>query len=81
MCLACAVSPSGLRGHCEKTKLSVGQEITVNVILPTSFGAWCEYQGLEHLYSQARVYYGDVSPAELLKPGYAYNVKIVRSAT
>lgn len=61
----------------KKTKLSVGQEITVNVILPTSFGAWCEYQGLNIYIPRHEVYYGDVSPAELLKPGYAYNVKIV----
>jgi ribosomal protein S1 len=59
-----------------KVRLAAGQEVPVTVLLTSAHGAWCEHRGLNVLVPRDEVYYGDVSPREMLEPGRTYMARI-----
>lgn len=60
-----------------RIQLVAGQEIPVTVLLTSSHGAWCEHRGLNVLVPRDEVYYGDVSPREMLEPGRSYMARVI----
>jgi len=60
----------------EKVQLAEGQEVALTVMLTTSKGAWCDHRGLTVFIPRYEVFYGDVSPGEILEPGSTYMAKI-----
>jgi hypothetical protein len=60
----------------ERVRLEEGQRVHVTVILTTSRGAWCDYQGINVYIPRHEVFWGDVSPGEVLELGNTYEAVV-----
>jgi hypothetical protein len=66
-----------LRDLARKVKLSKGQRIEVSVLAAPASGAWCSHKGRLVFIPREEVYYGDVAPREMLKPGRTYLAEVL----